>query len=252
MMTQLNDEELAAVLKDTVPEPPDQHHPRGELARAEARRIRVRRRATVLASAAAVAVLAAVPIVVLDDDPSETGPAVSAPTPCVGTECDTAAIADAIRKPLDLPTLAAGESCPVGGQTTFPAGAGFSSRFTAIGPGPLYLTGTGVLRARGQQSQKVIWVVDADYGGPLLLRGDRIDGDGRLDFIHYLGAAGYTGGAGDDSPHASLLYPRSATGEAPARILQDYPSGVFVDEPGCYAIQVDGEGFSETLVFRVE
>lgn len=250
-MNQLNDEELAAVLQGAVPEPPDDLPGRAERARDEARRIRVRRRAAVLASAVAVAVLVTVPAVVLSGADDTTGVA-DVPAPCTGVDCDTALIAEAIRKPLDLPKLAPGEACPVSPVNTFPAGAGFSSRFKAIGTGPLYLTGAGVVTLTpGQASQKVIWVVEAGYGGPLLLRGGRIDSAGRLDFIHYIGAAGYTGGAGDDTPHGTLLYPRSATGETPPRVMQDYPSGIYVDEPGCYAVQVDGEGFSETLVFRV-
>lgn len=267
-MTQLNDDELAAVLKESVPEPPDDFGQRAERARDEARRIRVRRRAAVVASAVLVAALAGVPAVLsYDGRPGPlTGPAGSpgaaapaSPTTCVGSECDTTAILAAVRKPLALPTLAAGEPCPVSPARRFPPGAGFSYRFSAVGPGPLYLTGpasgevdlsVGVQDGSGPwREQKVIWAIDGSYAGPLLLRGARIDAPGELRFDRYIGAAGYGGGAGDSQPHASLLYPRNGLGQGAASGVQSYPSGIFVERPGCYAIQVDGEGFSETLVF---
>jgi hypothetical protein len=161
----------------------------------------------------------------------------------------------AIRRPLQLPTVPSGADCPVSPSRRFPAGAGFSEPFRAIGPGPLYVAAEApdlTLSADGGSwlEQKVIWVVDKSYAGALLLRGGRIDGDGELRFTHYLGAVGYVGDAGDGKRHPELAYLRSGlTAEADSS-FSSYPSGIYVTSPGCYAIQVDGVGFSRTLVFR--
>jgi len=195
----------------------------------------------------------------------EPGPAGGSTTaaPCQGTSCQDAATAAAIRTPLHLPTVAPGGTCPVSGTKEFAGGAGFSGRFTALGTSPLYLTGvtgsgvltlgTDTVQAHGRtwRDQKVIWVVDRSYAGPLLLRGGRIDGTGDLGFDRYIGASGYVGGSGDGRPHAQLLYVRSGLGAQPDHTLSSYPSGLYAQQPGCYAVQVDGEGFSRTLVFRI-
>jgi hypothetical protein len=107
-------------------------------------------------------------------------------------------------------------------------------------------------------AQKVIWVFDKSYSGPVLLRGDRIDGRGALGFVHYIGAAGYSGsGAGDDEVHHRVLYLRDGVPYVRDRsdssddgLLSSYPGGIYAKGPGCYAVQADGVGFSETLVFR--
>ena len=217
-------------------------------ARDRAAEIRTRRRLTIAGVAAAVALAVAVPVFVGAGRGSPpVGPAPTGPSSHGSTKLS--AIAAAVRKPLTLPRLGPGEACPVGTATRFPAGAGFSSSFQAFGPGPFYLTGSGSVQVRppvhGWREQKVIWVVARSYNGPLLLRGGRVDGAGRLQFLNYLGAAGH-GRTG------SVLYVRAGL-DAPSPdpgAIQSYPSEVFVTSPGCYAIQADGVGFSERLYFE--
>jgi len=189
------------------------------------------------------------------------GPPVGA---CAENPCTPAEVVAGIRKPLDLPALAPGEACPVSPTRRFAAGAGFTAAFDAVGRGPVYFaTDSADLQMRSDDpgahpgddgtrwlEQKVIWVVDRSYVGGLLLRGARIDGPGELRFLRYLGAVGYTDGAGDGKRHRELAYVRGGLSSAGSDTTSSYPSGVFVDRPGCYAVQVDGVGFSETLVFR--
>jgi hypothetical protein len=168
----------------------------------------------------------------------------------------------AIDRPLHLPSLAPGQACPVSPTRTFTGGAGFTGRFTGIGSGPLYLTPFGrkpsdaLLLTAGYGSRqwpgyKVIWVIDRYYGGPLLLRGGRIDKPGELRFERYLGAADYPKSSiPADRPQHSVLYVRGGLGAEGPRVLDSSPSGVFAQSSGCYAIQVDGQGFTETIVFR--
>lgn len=265
-MTHLTEDVLSAVLKETVPEPitdPD----RASRARMQARRMRARRRGVVASAVAAVgALVVGVPALVSTaPDRSVNGPAqgstttqVTGPRPCVQAVCRSAAVIAAVRQPLHFATVPSSKECPVSPVRRFSGGAGFSGPFAAIGPGPLYLTGASdPARALTMSptagpwfEQKVIWVIDRSYSGALLLRGRRIDGVGELKFVHYIGAVGYTSGAWDGK-YRELAYVRNGLTATAAGTLDSMPSGVYVQSSGCYAIQVDGVGFSETMVFRV-
>jgi hypothetical protein len=267
-MTQLTDEQLAKVLKDAVPEPRDRFES-PQSARRLALRMRRRRRILASCVAVAAAVAVAVPTAVLSSGngretarpaatPTPGGGSVATPSTGCGTSCDPATVRAALERPLQLPSLAPGQSCPVSPTSTFPGGAGFSGEFDALGSGPLFLqpgdpSKPVTLRfdSKSWASQKVIWVVARDYAGPLLLRGRRIDAPGKLGFAHYLGAVGYPGsGPGDDKAHRDLLYVRQGLGARGPRVLDSFPSGVYAQSPGCYAIQVDGESFTEMIIFR--
>lgn len=264
-MTPLTEKDLATVLRRSVPD----RDPAPDLAsraRERATRMRTRHRGLVAMAVAAVVVGVGVPALStgLSGGPGSgpgdglghappAGPAAAA-SACPGEGCEAAVVA-AIRQPLRLPTVPPGADCPVSPSRRFPAGAGFSQPFGAVGPGPLYVAAESpdiVLSDDGGSwlEQKVIWVVGKGYAGALLLRGGRIDGDGQLRFTHYLGAVGYVGDAGDGKRHPELAYLRGGLTSEPDNSFSSYPSGIYVTSPGCYAIQVDGVGFSRTLVFR--
>ena len=67
---------------------------------------------------------------------------------------------------------------------------------------------------------------------------------------HYLGAAGPPGYGPGGHGFRQLLYVRDGLHSSAQHVLETIPSDIYVRAPGCYAIQVDGEGLSETLVFR--
>lgn len=260
-MTRLTEEVLSAALKQTVPEP-DADPNRASRARMQAHRMRTRRRVAASAAAVVGALVIGLPAVVSmmhgrSVEGSAGGPATSgwtaASPPCVNDACGPAAVISAIRHPLQLASVSAGKGCPVSPVRRFPGGAGFSGPFAAIGSGPFYLASSPTVPVSPTHGpwlqQKVIWVVDRSYSGPLLLRGHRIDGAGELKFPRYIGAVGYNDGPWYGK-HRELAYVRSGLTAHVEPTLDSFPSGIYVESPGCYAIQVDGVGFSEILVFR--
>lgn len=264
-MTKLDERQLASLMKRAVPD----RDPAPDLAsraRGQASRKR-RRRATTMGGMAAIVVAILIPTLMLsrggtgrDIRPTTVGPSPNHPpsTRSCGRACEPAAVLAAIQRPLRLPRVSPGESCPVSPVRTYPGGAGFSGPFTAIGNGPLSLAGlssrnptVALSRDDGNWlASKVIWVFDRDYGGPLLLRGGRIDAEGPLGFSRYLGAAGYSGAGPGAGPYRQVLYVRGGLGATGHGGLESEPGDVFAQEGGCYAIQVDGVGFSQTLVFQ--
>jgi hypothetical protein len=264
-MTGLDEQTLGTLLKEAVPEPgtvPDLADRARDLA-ARNRRTRV-----LVGSVVVVLVAALVPALALSlrsGGAAQVGPTDSPthtiPTPdsaLCGRACDPARVAQQVRRPLHLPTVAPGAACPISPRRNFPGGAGFTGPFPAIGTGPLYaagLTPAGRLpvtpAGAGRLTAKVIWVFAKGYGGPILLRGDRIDGPGRLRFEHYLGAANYPGSGPGTGPHRQVLYVRGGLHASAPDALESEPDVLYVDGPGCYAVQADGVGLSQVLVFRV-
>lgn len=264
-MTGLDEQTLGTLLKAAVPEPGTVPDLAGA---ARALAARNRRRRVLVGSVVVVLVGALIPALALVFRPGgapQIGPTDSPshpiPTPdsaLCGRACDPARVVQQIRRPLHLPTVAPGAACPVSARRNFPGGAGFSGPFPAIGTGPLYaagLTPAGKLPVTtdgaGRLTAKVIWVFSKGYGGPILLRGDRINGPGRLRFEHYLGAANYPGSGPATRPHRQVLYVRGGLHASASYALESEPDVLYVDGPGCYAVQADGVGFSQLLVFRV-
>lgn len=261
-MTQLSEQDLAEVLGRTVPDREVSPRLAGR-ARIQAAALRRRRRLAVVSLAAVTALVVGVPAAVSvlgesDGVPAEgpTGEPTGDAVPCADDECGPATVVTAVRRPLRQPTVPDGESCPVSPVRRLPAGV-FSDPYLALGSGPLHMSGAdrqATVRMSASEGtwldQKVIWIIDASYSGPLLLRGGRIDGNGLLRFPHYLGAVGYTGGSGDGKRHPELAYVRDGLNADGDPTSSSYPSGIHVSSPGCYAIQVDGDGFSRTLVFQ--
>jgi hypothetical protein len=146
-----------------------------------------------------------------------------------------------LRRPLRIPTIAAGTPCPA----SEPAGGGSDTYGGPhFGPGPAYPT-LGVRDGhasltyqlgwgyKGWDGTKVLWTVP-HYRGPYIVRGRQLDGPGVLRF--------------DQGPNwTNRLH-------AELRLVGPYadlnPAATFLRGPGCYAYQVDGRGFSYTIVFQ--
>lgn len=149
-----------------------------------------------------------------------------------------------LQRPFRIPTIAGGKPCPTSGPD--PKGdltrIGYAG--TAWGEGPAYPGGLGegkpILRyldpippeslfhGSAWFGNKVLWIVDPAYGGPVLIRGRQLDGPNELRF------------EGGNVPPRELRI-------RPAR---DRPSFTRVRSPGCYGYQLDGLGFSYVLVFE--
>jgi len=154
------------------------------------------------------------------------------------------------QRPLHLPKLAAGTPCPLSNTHTVSADYGAAS-----GDGPAYpiLGGyagnarPGVLpynpphdfKSQQWGGQKVLWIVAPTYSGPVLIRGQQLDGPSELRF-NLPGALG-------DPPPAALAFlalnldPHGWSGQ---------PSDTRVRTAGCYAYQADGTTFSVVIVFQ--
>lgn len=157
-----------------------------------------------------------------------------------------------LARPLHLPHIAHGASCPV---SAVDHSVPFVRRFgvaNGIGKGPAYPIGLpgGELRlapAKNFQSkrwagQKVLWFVLPSYIGPVLIRGARVDGPSLVRFQR------------GNVPPKQLWIPRGETQGQPGHPVPKgtryLPSYTRVRGPGCYAYQIDGTTFSRIVVFR--
>jgi hypothetical protein len=152
----------------------------------------------------------------------------------------------ALRRPLRIPPKPAGGRCP---RTTTTRRASWGELL--LGPGPVYAGSVSpggpqrliVLQARGQPVRgwrgfKTRWVVDPSYAGPVLIRGRALGGPTPVGF------------GLDPTPWPELqLWPRGP--KEPADYPRDFLGlATRVPRPGCYAWQLDGEDFTEVIVFQ--
>jgi hypothetical protein len=148
-----------------------------------------------------------------------------------------------LERSLHLPRVTQGGACPISHTDPSVRFASFGVR-PGIGSGPAYpliahatltLAPASNFGSRHWAGQKVLWWVRPSYRGPVLIRGARVDGVGRVRFDR--GAV----------PPTEIRIPANAplsTGGARGR-----PFYTRVREPGCYAYQVDGTNFSRVVVF---
>lgn len=148
----------------------------------------------------------------------------------------------ALRRPLRLPVLRLGQSCPTSAASDVetPAFGG-----TAIGAGPVRSVSPSVVDLASTpnsagwygSNSMTIWFSEPSYQGPWILRGTLLDGASPVIF--------------GDPPAltASLLVPPIDTINTSSG-YRWVPGGTYVRGPGCYAVQVDGLGFSYDVVFQ--
>jgi hypothetical protein len=168
------------------------------------------------------------------------GVSACAPSPAPSPSASATAVASAAEleaRPVSLPTVSAGTLCPTtAGRSASdfsPFGVGF-----APGSGPVYPDlGTQVVPSAVRS--KVLWFAHPSHPGPAVVRGHRLDAPGTLTFARAPGSA------------APVLLLDSATADRSGGSgWLDWPSGLWAPSPGCYGLQVDGTGISETIVFQ--
>jgi len=154
------------------------------------------------------------------------------------------------RRPLRIPTLPPGSSCPA----TQPSGTlgergSAATQAPAFGRGPAYpglgLTTSGAMLTfvwspadppyRGWYGTKALWTIPR-YTGAVLVRGRQLDGGSFLGFDR--------GPSWSNRVHPGL---RLAGPEAGL-----HPAATFVRGPGCFAYQVDVLRASYVIVFSAE
>jgi hypothetical protein len=161
------------------------------------------------------------------------------------------------QRPFHAPALVGGGGCPVSTQrqvTTDTGGA-----LPAVGDGPAYVTGQalvviGIVLSGGSgggsgggggshggktppphttSAVRQVWLI-APYNGPILVRARRIDGDGTVRF-----------GVGQNGVGGASELRLAGGGTHWITSSTDFVA----DSAGCYAFQVDGNGFSYPVVF---
>jgi hypothetical protein len=103
-----------------------------------------------------------------------------------------------------------------------------------------------------EHPQKVAWIADPNYKGPIRIRGGQLDGGGELLLggpdNHWRGAVIKT--VEGTKLYAELEFMESNSISNPPSPWRFWPSATFVATPGCYAWQVDGLGFTEIITIQ--
>jgi hypothetical protein len=145
---------------------------------------------------------------------------------------------------LHIPTLADAAHCPRTDGDIVSKAFGL-----ALGDGPVYPVFASVGERPGTldfrdskqigdfYAQKVLWIARPSYRGPILIRGGRIDQPGEMRFI-----------LGQGIPVTELRLEANGEGKP----WDNWPTSTLVREPGCYAYQIDGEGFSNVVTFAAQ
>lgn len=218
-------------------------------------------------AALAMAIAVILPLASLDSTRSAVADLLPTPSPTSGRSLEILtmgnaktdippAVWTALRaRPVRLPTLPPGATCPAAQGHTVHASYG-----PAIGDGPAYIVGMGtdgILHAvrpsagsRGAAAwgyQFTLFVIDPNYQGAVLARGAQIDGSHPLLFN---GGLDQLNGF---SPETITLLSQLRLESGPGFGLPwpTFPSDLRMLTPGCYAIQLDGATFSEVIIFRV-
>jgi hypothetical protein len=171
----------------------------------------------------------------------------SAPSPTVRVDAggnvlpplvDEQTWSDLAARPLQLPAVAPGSECPITPTTQLASASG-----ALAGSGPVYAVGNviayGARMSDGIFPAKVLWVAAPDYPGPALIRGRQLDGTAGIFF--------------SNSRRVTELRfeldtrVRAGASDQGWRYL---PSTVNVEGPGCYGLQIDGPGWTTTIVMR--
>jgi hypothetical protein len=153
------------------------------------------------------------------------------------------------KRPLTGPRLEPGAACPVSASTGDLRRVGLGG-YIAWGSGPAWPILGGLFSldvpfdfaSAGPEFaewgiRKAMWGMNPRYVGPTLVRGHQLDGPNEIRFEN--GSPGFT--------EEKALHPATEL-----RFVGGYirPAVTRVRALGCYAWQVDGLGFSRTIVFR--
>jgi hypothetical protein len=179
-------------------------------------------------------------------------PRIAAIEPAPPLPAGTDAIIALSQRPMRLPVLAPNASCPVSSS----GGTGLNS---GLGVGPVYLSGG--LGSWYSGGQEVDLMVDSKYSGPLLVRSSQLGSDGKAKVTF----ADFPALMRDEMvakwrQHGVLVVSAvHATGGGlylPAVISSSFwrawEGSLSTDGPGCFALQVDGDLFTEFIVISVQ
>lgn len=141
-------------------------------------------------------------------------------------------------RPLRLLSIDAVDACPITPTKELSPATG-----ALAGSGPVYAVGNviayGPRTSDGLLPAKVLWVAAPSYPGGALIRGSRLDRPGGVYFSNSRAVT-------------SLRFELDTRirAEGSDQGWRYLPSTVDVDEPGCYGFQLDGPGWTSTIVMR--
>src|SRR2546422_3831362 len=161
--------------------------------------------------------------------------ATGTPTPTSSATAD--ASISLIARPMKLPAVQPGAPCPITPVANVSPGVA-----NPRGRGPFYLGGP--MPAGAFPWNKTVYIVTGSpVPGPVLFRGGRIDGVGRLQF------SGQPAASSDKATH--LTAEGGVSDDFYDRALQQRGGGalyVYPSTKGCYAIQIDASAYEDVIV----
>lgn len=184
--------------------------------------------------------------------PTPTSTPRATPAPSAGSAAPDA-WASLVAEPLALPTVAQGEACPRTQAATIDDGYA-----PMLGTSPIYLvspgnglstwyTTVGDPEDGRYQLSEFQWLNDPSYLGPAILHGAAIDGSGNL--LEFKDPTDRHG----QRAVKLIRFPMDPRDlGAPHADFRRYQVTTWVSGAGCYAYQVDGIGFRETIVVELE
>jgi hypothetical protein len=129
---------------------------------------------------------------------------------------------------LKLPVLQQGSPCPVSAQQDFANAPGYKLPGYGYGPGPVFLSG----QTQWFSGVYALILVSPAYSGKVVVRGHQLDGTNGMPFRGQQGDGNITIAPG-----------------SPGQWRQT--DAVVSGAPGCYGLQVEGDGLNEIIVFSV-
>lgn len=150
-----------------------------------------------------------------------------------------------IIRPLHLPVLKPGESCPRSSASAVDLAAFGGISLGAVGPVHPIIGEVGARQANpiaasaegGLYGVKTLWYSRASYQGPVLIRGQRLDAPGTITF--------------GESPQLGFLVDGGIPNGTRGVGVRSWPGGTFVARAGCYGFQVDGTSFSYLIIMSI-
>jgi hypothetical protein len=149
---------------------------------------------------------------------------VASPQPIAQPSASAATSSQALK----LPVLQPGSTCPVSAQQDFANPPGNKLPGYGFGPGPVFLTG----QTQWFSGVYAGFLVLPAYSGKVVVRGHQLDGTNGMPF-------------GGQSGDGNITIAPGSPGQ------WRHSDAVVSGAPGCYGLQVDGENFSEIIVFSV-
>jgi hypothetical protein len=157
----------------------------------------------------------------------------------------TATPSEGLQRPLRLPHVAPNATCPVthtpqtspSGQPLSGSGSAFLMSVGASPAGVISID-QSTADSRGWRAQKTPWYLRG-YGGPLLIRGGRLDGAAAVRFAKVYGQ------------HLRQLRFRAGESNGTDGKWRLLASASLFRVKGCYGFQIDGTTFSRVVVMRV-